>query len=87
MNSHFGNLYLALVKISFALQFYSPLGFFITNKKLCKFLFSINFLGLSDKKRKPPTKFKKRGALAGSQVLEGTPKEGVTFFRGVAIFT
>ena len=38
----------------------------------------------------PPTKFSKRGGggLTGPQLLEGVArKEGVTFFRGVAIFT
>ena len=38
----------------------------------------------------PPTKFSERGALKGSQLLEGVAeKEGVTFFRGggIAIFT
>ena len=36
----------------------------------------------------PPTKFSKRGSLTGPQILEGVAgKEGVTFFRGVAIFT
>ena len=35
-----------------------------------------------------PTKFSKRGGLTGPQLLEGVAgKEGVTFFRGVAIFT
>ena len=37
----------------------------------------------------PPTKFSKRGGgLRGPQLLEGVAgKEGVTFFRGFAIFT
>ena len=36
----------------------------------------------------PPTKFSKRGGLTGSQLLqEGSWERGVTFFRGVAIFT
>ena len=37
----------------------------------------------------PPTKFKKKGgSLTGPQLLEGVAgKEGMTFFRGVAIFT
>ena len=44
---------------------------------------------LSDGGRvEPPTKFSKRGGLTGPQLLEGVAgKEGVTFFRGVAIFT
>ena len=36
----------------------------------------------------PPTKFSKRRGLTGSQLLqEGSWERGVTFFRGVAIFT
>ena len=37
----------------------------------------------------PPTKFSKRAGLTGSQLLEGDCWErgGVTFFRGVAVFT
>ena len=35
-----------------------------------------------------PTKFSKRVGLTGPQLLEGVAgKEGVTFFRGAAIFT
>ena len=34
----------------------------------------------------PPTKFWKRGGLTGPQLWEGAAgKEGLTFFRGVAI--
>ena len=36
----------------------------------------------------PPTKFSKRGGLTGPQLWEGVAgKEGITFFKGVAIFT
>ena len=39
-------------------------------------------------KLKPPTQFSKRGGLTGLQFLERVAgKEGVTFFREVAIFT
>ena len=36
----------------------------------------------------PPTKFLKRRGLTGSQFSEGVAgNEGVTFFRGVEVFT
>ena len=36
----------------------------------------------------PPDKFSKRGVLTGSGLLEGfTGKEGLNFFRKVAVFT